>query len=306
MKYIYDTENVHLNAPSAVTLGKFDGVHRGHQKLMERILKAKDEGLCSVVFTFDLPPSASLSGQPASMLLTNRERRCFLEKMGIDVLIEYPFTEPVSHMEPEVFVRRILSESLDAKKIVIGEDFHFGYRRRGDGALLKKMQEECGYDLEVLEKERIDCRIVSSTYIKEELQKGNMETVNRLLGYPYTVQGEIIHGFHMGRSFGWPTINQRPSQTKKLPPNGVYVSRTNIDGILYRGVTNVGNKPTIEGGLPKGVETFLFDVNQDFYGKTADVSLLSFLRPETKFGSKDELMAQVERDKAAAEAYFHK
>ena len=85
----------------------------------------------------------------------------------------------------------------------------------------------------------------------------------------------------MGRSFGWPTINQRPSQTKKLPPNGVYVSRTNIDGILYRGVTNVGNKPTIEGGLPKGVETFLFDVNQDFYGKTADVSLLSFLRPET-------------------------
>lgn len=305
MRFYRNTTEIAAGGDSAVTLGKFDGLHRGHQVLIEELTAAGRKGLKTVVFTFGTHPRAQVEGRPQELLLTNDEKRDCLEKQGIDVLIEYPFNDTTSHMDPQTFVKKILLEQLQAKQIVVGTDFCFGYRRAGNVELLQRMSEEYGFGLTVKEKiktrEGID---ISSTYIKELLKLGHMERVNRLLGYPYFIRAEVIHGNHYGRTFGMPTINQLPEPEKLMPPNGVYVSRTIVDGRAYESVTNIGVKPTIDGCYPRGAETFIHDFDEDIYGKTVEVQLFSYARPEMKFDSREQLIAQMNRDKQAALNYW--
>lgn len=304
MRCIKEIEEIKSERQTAVTLGKFDGFHRGHQKLLFKLREAREQDLCSVIFTFDTPPKAYLNGEPPKALLSGREKCDLAEKLQADWLIICPFTDEIRNMTAERFVKEILVDRLRAKKIVTGVDFRFGYQRSGDVDMLRRLSREYGYELSVLEKERDEGQVISSTLIRERLAEGDMERVNRLLGYPFHVTGEVIHGARLGRTIGMPTINLRPGADKLLPPNGVYASIVELEGRLYSGVTNIGYKPTVSGEHVRGVETYLQDASGDFYGKTAQVRFYKYQRPERKFDSVEELKRQMHRDAEQARQYM--
>lgn len=299
MEYITGTREFHIEEPSVVTLGKFDGRHRGHQKLlweMAEIKRKKGHGIA--VFTFDMSPNAMDMESAQRVITTNLERKNNLERMGIDYLVEYPFTKETAHMEPEEFVKKILIDQMNAKTIVVGTDCTFGYLGAGNADSLYQWKDQYGYELIVVEKEKDDLRDISSTYIRELLDAGNMEKANELLGEPYTIHGTVVHGNHLGGPvLGFPTANIVPEPEKHLPVFGVYVSKVYIDGKYYGGITNIGKKPTVEGGSPVGVETYIYGINKDIYGKTIEVQLLHFVRPERKFDGLEQLKVQIEKDR---------
>lgn len=296
---ISDRKEFKIEEPTVVTIGKFDGRHKGHQKLLRLMLEIKEKhGYRTAIFSFDMAPVALIKGTLPTVITTNQERRNNMEKMGIDYLVEYPFTKEVAHLSPEDFVKHILVDQMNAKVIVVGTDCGFGYKRAGDVTLLEEISSKYGYRLVVVEKQQDDNRDISSTYVREELNLGNIEKANELLGEPYAIHGTVVHGNHIGGSvLGFPTVNIIPPPEKHLPPFGVYVSRVWIDGVSYGGITNIGRKPTVGTPSPVGVETFIFDINQDLYGKNIEVQLLHFERPERKFDSLEELKQQLERDK---------
>lgn len=303
MKYIKDTVEFKIEENTVMSLGKFDGVHRGHELLLENLFQKKQEGLKAVIFTFDIPPRQNVEHITPKVLTTNAEKMHLLEQIGIDYLIECPFTKEIMCMEAEDFVKKIVSQ-LHVKCFVVGDDFHFGHNRGGDYHLLQRMADELNYEVIVIKKIQEDERDISSTFVREEVEKGHIEKANHLLGYPYFVCGDVVHGKEIGRTIGIPTINLMPPEDKLLPPFGVYVTRVQIDGKTYRGVTNVGCKPTIEGKNPIGVETHLLDVKENLYEKSAKVEFLSFVRKEQKFDSVTHLKEQMERDIDTAKAYF--
>lgn len=302
---IYTTQVPHpeQNTRSCITLGKFDGLHRGHQKLIERI-KAQRMGDCkAVVFTFDVSPKSYILHTPPKYLLTYEERRDLAEDLGVDILTECPFTEELMHMEPEVFVKEYLVDRLHGEYLAVGPDFRFGYQRKGTPQLLKELGKTYGFYTEVVEKEKYKDRDISSTYVREELEKGRMDEVNRLLGYTYFTKGEIVHGRQLGRTIGIPTANLIPPSIKKLPPNGVYITESVIQGNTYQGITNVGYKPTVKENF-LGVETYLFSCDADLYGQEAEVRFYRYLRPEVKFSSLEELKNQMMKDIQKGREYF--
>ena len=290
-----------LLTDTAVTLGKFDGFHLGHRELLDDVIKA--EGLTSVVFTFDLNPHNLFSEREIKLIDTNDERSLLLSSTGLDYLIDYPFTKETADTEPEAFVRNVLAGQLGVKHIAVGRDFTFGKGGRGNVELLSKLSSKYGFTLKVYDKLCADGGVISSTRIRECIERGEMEEAARLLGRPYWITGEIIHGNAIGRTVGMPTIHQRPDDTKLLPPFGVYVSDTLIDGKLYRGITNIGLKPTVGTETRPGVETWLFDFDRDVYGEFAIVNILSFVRHEKKFNSVDEVKTQVMKDAEKARAW---
>lgn len=306
MQLVTGTGQFHIEEPTAVTIGKFDGRHKGHQKLLKQMQELKAEhGWKTAVFSFDMVPAIVVSGGCPTVITTNQERRDNLERMGIDYLVEYPFTPEVSYMSPEEFVKDILVGRMGAKAIVAGTDCGFGYQRSGNAKLLEELAPKYGYQAVIVPKEQDEHRDISSTYVREELDRGNIEKANELLGQPYAIHGTVVHGNHIGSSIlGFPTANILPPPEKHLPPFGVYVARVLVDRRCYGGVTNIGRKPTVEGEYPVGVETFIMELDEDLYGKYIEVQLFHFERPEQKFASLDVLKAQIERDKQAAWEYF--
>ena len=295
MKYIHDTTEFRSGVPTAVTLGKFDGLHRGHQKLIREISHLQDRGYCGVVFTIapdDIPA-----------LLMPEEKRAILESWGMDSMIRCPYIPEVLGMEPESFISEILVECLKARYVVVGTDFRFGYRRRGDVELLLSLQQKYGYTVKVIKKECHNGREISSTYVREALTDSNLPLVNELLGFSYPIRGTVEHGKQLGRRMGMPTINQIPDKRKLLPENGVYFSEAVVGEKRYRGITNIGSKPTVDGSF-MGVETYLYGAAEDLYGREAEIRLLKFRRPEQRFASVEELKNQMEKDLMAGEEFF--
>ncbi|HJB28649.1 MAG TPA: bifunctional riboflavin kinase/FAD synthetase [Candidatus Blautia faecavium] len=281
---------------SAVTLGKFDGIHKGHRKLIEKILEQKDQGAQSVVCAFEVS---------SQMLLSHKERAALLEKAGVDILMECPLDEQIRHMKAESFVKEILVGDLKAIYVAVGEDYRFGFERKGTPALLKALGERYGFAVDILSKEMDGHRKISSTYIREELKRGNMEKITSLLGYDFFLDGVVEHGRGLGHKVLFPTTNLIPASEKLMPPNGVYVTASELEGKLYEGITNVGFKPTV-GGQFLGVETYLFHCKEDLYGEKCRVSFKKFLRPEKKFHSLELLRAQMEQDIINAKKYLQK
>ena len=295
MKIIRDTFDFALQAPTAVTIGKFDGVHLGHRKLLGEILKQRPE-LCACVFTFDPAPAVLFGRSDGKELTTREEKRLLFESLGVDVLIEFPLTKSSAAMEPETFVRRILAERLQARFIAAGEDLSFGNRGAGDAALLQRMGAELNFETKIIEKLRLEGEEISSTRVRAAVEDSDMPLAEKLLGAPYSVLGEIVHGNRIGRSLGFPTINILPGPTKLLPRNGVYFSRAIIDGRTYNAISNVGCKPTVEDKQVMGVETYLYDFDGDLYGRTATIRLCQFSRPERRFESLQALQRQLQQD----------
>lgn len=308
MKYITATTEFKIEEPTVVTIGKFDGRHRGHQKLLKTMLDIKDKmGLKTAVFTFSTAPSALVEKKQTTVITTNAERRNNLKKAGMDYLVEYPFTEDAAHMSPEEFVKLILVGKMNAKAIVVGTDCGFGYKRSGNADLLRVLASVYNYHLEVIEKAQEDHRDISSTYVREELDKGNIEKANELLGEPYSIHGKVVHGNHIGGPvLGFPTANIIPPSEKHLPPFGVYVSKVLVDDVWYGGISNVGKKPTVEGENPTGVETFIFGVQENLYGKEIEVQLLTHVRSEQKFNGMEALKEQIGKDKEYGMEYLVK
>ena len=263
---------------------------------MDEVKKQELHGLQSVVFTFDRPTRLTLTGDTKyKQIYTKEERKTILEKRGINILIEHPFTKEFAALTPERFIREVLVEKVGAKVIVVGTDFHFGKNRSGSILDLENL-EECGYHLIVVEKLQLDGKDISSTRIRASLEKGDMEEASALLGRNYSVSGEIIHGNALGRTIQVPTINQKVPSFKLLPPNGVYVSKIHWNDEVYYGITNIGTKPTVNDTNEKTVETNIFDFDKDVYGEKMVVELLHYHRKESRFSSVEALQTQLFKD----------
>lgn len=283
---------------SAVSLGKFDGIHKGHRLLLQEILQA--ESLVPTVFTFE-PRSKQGAGAAAyhSQIYDQREKNQILRSLGMKREVLFPFDEGTRQMSPRDFIRQILCEAMDAKLVCVGEDFHFGKDRAGDVHLLAQFASEYGYQLKVFPKLQEAGEVISSTRIRNLLQKGELMQANRLLGEPFFFYGEVVHGNALGRTMQMPTANIIPSSEKVLLPTGVYATTVTVNGEEYKAVTNLGYKPTV-GSAQVGVESCLLDFDQDIYGQCICVRFHCFLRRERKFADLEALHCQMEQDKRQA------
>lgn len=295
VEIISGTTDFYLNRETAVAMGKFDGVHIGHRRLLEEITAQR--GLTSCVFTFDPSPARFFSIGDGRELTTKEEKRTLFERMGVDILIEFPLTRETAAISPKAFVSDILAGQLKARMIAAGTDLSFGAGGRGDGKLLRKMGEELGFLVKIIDKVCLEGQEVSSTYIRSQVEAGNMEFTELLLGIPYPVMGQVVSGNHIGAAkLGFPTANLLPGEEKLLPPNGVYESEVICRGRRLKGITNVGRKPTVESVGALGVETYLYDFTEEIYGEMLEVYLKTFKRPERHFESLEALKEQLRKD----------
>lgn len=295
-----------LHKPSAVAIGKFDGIHRGHQSLLRHVLDQKEKGLQAVVFTFDPSPAVFFSGAELPELTTKNEKHKLFSELGVDVLIEFPLNHETAATEPERFIEEILAGQMKTAYIAAGTDLSFGKAGKGDAALLKNLADRFGYRAEIIEKVCLEGVEISSSYVRDVIRQGNMEKAERLIGEPYSVSGIVAHGKKLGRKLGMPTVNLLPEKEKLLPPYGVYFSEVSVGERVYKGITNIGCKPTVNEEKQAGVETYLYDFAQDIYGKEIMVRLFSFHRPEQKFESVEALKKQMAADIARGRYYCHR
>lgn len=293
-----------IEGQTAITFGKFDGLHEGHMLLVEEVARlAKKEGLQSVVCAFDMRDFWKEKGRNLKVLMTNKERIKHL-KGFVDHGVIFPFDWEFSQMKPEDFVKDIVAGLFHAKYVVVGPDFSFGKNKEGNTHMLRKLSGLYGFELIVIEKKRYQNHVISSTYIRESLKEGNVKLVNALLGYPFEISGSVAHGKQLGRTLGFPTINVMWPGVKIVPPKGVYMADVYLDGKRYHSVANIGVKPTVNSDHKVSIEAFLFDYNGNAYGKEVRIELLEFKRPEQKFASIEEMKQQVDQDILYAKKFF--
>lgn len=295
------TREFSLMQATALVLGNFDGVHRGHQKLIkEATAWAREHGVNSAVLTFAPHPLQVLQPAKAPELLSNNTlKRQYIEKLEPDFLLEVPFTERLAQMSPEEFVSRILMDKLRAAAIFVGYNYTFGAGGKGTPELLQQLQQTYNYYLQVIPPVTINGEVVSSSLIRKYLQQGEIELANRYLGHPYTLQGQVIAGDQRGRQIGFPTANLRLIDQKVMVPTGVYAVWVRGEGFYKAGVMNVGCCPTF-GKQTLSVEVHLIDYQGDLYGMTLQVEIVKRLRDEKTFSGVDQLVAQIREDVAAA------
>lgn len=296
MIYLRDEEarQFHTNN-TAIALGKFDGVHLGHQMLISQMLREKNKGRTTLVFTFGSSPYTILSGASQKVIYTSEEKAYYFSTLGVDVLLEYPFTKEFAGISPEDFTRDCLSTQLGVRSIYVGEDFHFGKGRSGNVGLLKELSEQYYFEVHDLPKKTLHGKVVSSTAVRDMLES-KFHVANEMLGNPYYVYGPVIHGMHMGHTIGFPTINQEIPANKLTPGLGVYASRVTVGDNVYRAISNLGAKPTVIDSHHVGLETHILDFNGDLYDQYIKTELLFYIRPEEKFKDVDSLKKQIRDD----------
>lgn len=296
LEIIANTREFQLNTRIAVAIGKFDGVHLGHRRLLQEILEQKKNGLKACVFTFAPTPAVLFGLSDGKELTTREEKRRIFSQMGVDILIEFPLNRETAAISPEDFVTDILVSRMQTKFLAAGTDLSFGKNGAGNAALLEKMGPEYGFEVKTIDKISLEGIVVSSTHIRNLIEAGRMEQATAMLGMPYVIQGKVVHGNRIGRTLGFPTVNLVPAQDKLLPPNGVYYSEVRIGVKNYRAITNIGYKPTVTAEKNIGVETYLYDFSEEIYEEEIEVYLLQFKRPEMQFGSLEELKQQLQLD----------
>ena len=289
---------------SVVTIGNFDGIHLGHRALIcTAVQEAKARGCASALVTFDPHPQEIIhSQQSVSRICTTVHQLRLLEELDLDELHIIPFTKELSQMPPEEFALQFLIKRFDLAKLVIGYDFRFGKYRAGDFILLETLSQKYNFSLEEVAPVQEKGQTVSSTLIRELIQEYRFAEIPSYLGRDFSIYGEVIHGEQRGQKLGFPTANIQPGITLALP-NGVYVSKIKFAEKIHFGVTNVGKRPTF-GENAITVETWLFDFDEDIYGKDLEVIPLFQLRPEKKFSSMEDLQNQIKQDIETARHYL--
>ena len=304
MKVYYSLEEIKDIEETVVALGNFDGVHLGHQEIIYRTVEsARTAGLKSAVFTFSNHTSTILPDmKPVKNILYEEDKLRIIEEMGVDYMIDIPFTKEILSMKAEDFISGILVEKLRIKEAYCGFNYTFGYKAEGTPKVLMEEGLRHGFGIHVQEPFMIDGKVVSSTWIRELISKGEMEECSKLMGRVYSIGGKVIEGNRLGRTIGFPTCNLVVDETMVTPPNGVYISMCTLRGKKHRAVTNVGNKPTV-GDYAKNIETHIFDFDEEIYGEEIRVEFIKHVRDERKFAGIDELKAQIEKDCIDARAY---
>lgn len=282
---------------SCIALGVFDGVHLGHQKvLLNAVKKAQELNIISAVVTFSKHPRTVILKSHPEMLISLEERLRLFKELGLGAAVVLDFDEKLASMPAKDYLEKVLIGSLNARSITIGYNHKFGGDKAGNGKFLEEYSEKYGYEVDVISPVKIDNHVVSSSAVRKFLLKGDVSTAEKLLGKPFKISGEVVHGQHLGRSLGFPTANLKLPEELIIPMSGVYGGTAEIDSKTYNAVINIGRRPTI-GDLKKDlVEVHILDFDEDIYGKNLQVSFLQRIRDEKKFNSLDELKAQIKED----------
>lgn len=291
---------------TVITIGTFDGVHAGHQKIIERLVStARNSELESVILTFFPHPRMVLQKESDIRLInTIEERKQILEKSGIDHLVVHPFTQQFSRLTALEFVRDILVNKLKAKKVIIGYDHRFGRNRTADINTLKEFGKQFHFEVEEISQQEIKDVAVSSTKIRNALHEGRVEKANSYLQHPFTLTGTVVKGKGLGKDFGYPTANLHIKEEYKLiPKNGVYVVQSDIDGERYFGMMSIGTNPTV-GGEDTTIETNFFSLDKDLYNKKLQIEMLIRIRDEKKFDTIESLKVAMKQDQAFSERFI--
>jgi riboflavin kinase / FMN adenylyltransferase len=281
--------------PTAIALGNFDGVHRGHQQVIQALADVDAASSYLTVVTFDPHPQAFFTGQVRTLLTPLAEKSQQLDDLGVSQLILLPFNQALAALTPAEFVAQIVVQQLEAKAISVGFNFRFGHKRSGNAEDLRAIAANYGIQVNVVAPQLFEGERISSSAIRAALEQGNLDQANRLLGRSYSLVGEVVEGDRVGRTLGFPTANLRLPEQKFLPRTGVYAVRVKSDGLEQPGVINLGYRPTV-GGTKLVVEAHLLDWSGDLYGQTLTVSLEQFLRSEQKFPDLAALKAQIQQD----------
>jgi len=308
LKIVQNTSNFSDKEKTYVTIGTFDGVHFGHQKIIEKLIdEAKKAGKKSVVLTFFPHPRMVLQKDVSLELInTIEERATLLEKTGLDYLIIHPFSKEFSRMTALEFVRDILVNQLNISKLIIGYDHHFGKNREGNITQLTEYSHLYDFKVEEIPAQDIDDVSVSSTKIRRALATGNLKTANNFLGYNFMLNGNVVNGKKLGGKIGYPTANIDIKESYKLiPKTGVYIVKSTIDEKTILGIMNIGNRPTVNGNH-QTIEVHFFDFNQNLYDRNLTIELIYFLRDEEKFDSVEILIQQLKKDEKTARDYIKK
>ncbi|SJZ89309.1 bifunctional riboflavin kinase/FAD synthetase [Anaerorhabdus furcosa] len=286
-----------ISEPIAACIGYFDGLHLGHRALINKTIEvAKEKKVESALITFSPDPWVTIKGLTNVQHLTSEKRRIELaEKLGIDRVIILDFTKEMSELAPEEFINQVLIPC-NLKALICGFDFHYGFKGAGNTETLKQNSSSL-FDLVVIESINEEEKKISTTRITEYLESGEVEHANRLLGYPYEIYGEVVHGYKRGREIGFPTANVDVLDELIIPRVGVYAGWTIIDGIRYQSMINVGHNPTFNFSKKLSVESNIFDFDDQIYGKEIRIQFVSYLRDELKFDTIQELIDQMDLDK---------
>jgi riboflavin kinase / FMN adenylyltransferase len=305
MKIFHGLENANILKPTVLTLGVFDGLHLGHQQIMERVVeRAKKVKAHATAITFDPHPRAVLHPESAPPLLQTLDQRLAnLEVLGIAQTIVIKFDPEFASQPAEDFLKAVVHDRLHAKEVYLGKGFAFGRGRRGNIELLRAMSDKLGFVADEVEEVRLRGRRVSSSTIRELLAAGRVNLARRMLGRPYGVEGVIIRGNRRGHTIGFPTANLKP-HNRVIPKFGVYATATLIDGTWRKSITNIGVRPTFEDTAEPSIESYIFDFEGELYGDVIRVRFLHRIRDERKFSGIDELRGQIEKDTRRARNYF--
>lgn len=299
---IYTSDTIIFDSNTILTVGTFDGVHRGHQEIIKRLIdSAKELGGRAVIVTFEPHPQIVLQKpdrEPIHLLSSIEERVELFEKFGVENVVIVPFSKEFSQISSENFVREFLCKKIGMKKILVGYDHLFGKDRTGNEALLRTLGEELGFDVERTDALSVGNETISSTKIRHALAESRLEDANNALGYPYFVEGLVVEGHRRGHTLGIPTANIKPKNPHKLlPDNGVYFVTSEIDGKTYYGMANIGLRPTFTNDVIPTLEVHYLFMDMNLYDRVVSVDFLKYIRGERKFDSVDLFLSQVVEDR---------
>ena len=296
MDTITSIEKIDTIKESVVTIGNFDGIHKGHQVLIEKATEyAKKNNVISTVFTFNNHPVNYFKPNSIKNIITNNDKIKILKTMGVDYIINIPFDEYMTKISGYDFVKDILIDELGAKKIIVGHDFTFARNKEGNIDLLKELSKKNGFLLEIVNPVKIDDIRISSSYIRKLILDGKVEDARKYLGRNYKLSGEVIHSKKLGRTIGFPTANISIDENIIIPKVGIYATKVYVNGTIYYGATNVGYNPTVNGNK-LSIETNILEFNDDIYGKIITIEFLERIRDEKKFNGIEELKEQLQKD----------
>ena len=304
MKIIKNLQDYHQKTPLALSIGMFDGVHRGHQTIIKNLnIASQNKGLESAILTFWPHPRTVFNpNDDLKLLNTIEEKTYLLEKNKVQHLFLKEFDEEFRNLTGEEFVKQILIDKLNVKHLIIGHDHTFGKNRSGDFNLLEKMSSEYGFEIVQVEAVDFQDRHISSTQIRNALMNGEINTANEMLGYHYSVSGEVIHGKKLGRTIGYPTANISVNPLKFLPKKGAYIVDVFVKNKQFRGMLSIGTNPTVDG-KSLSTEVYILDFNADIYSETISVNFRQFLHDEIKFDGLQQLIERLDEDKKLTEDF---